>query len=162
SGAGNVARAARGRGIRPQRRCRRIRRQGATRTRRAHRRGHAAHGMTSPGVRILIVDDSATARAALGLALTQAPGFSIVGEAKDAATAVRLVEERAPDLVTMDVFLRAENGFDVARSILSARPTPIVAVTAADHHDPSIVFRAMEAGVLDVSTKLPAPSHPDY
>jgi two-component system chemotaxis response regulator CheB len=111
---------------------------------------------------VLIVDDSATARAALRIALSDHPEVRIVGEAADGGSAVRLLEELRPDLVTMDVFLRRESGFDVARAIMATRPTPIVAITAANHHDKTLLFSALQVGVLDVCAKLPAPKHPDY
>lgn len=117
--------------------------------------------MTLP-IRILVVDDSPTARAALRLAFADDPGLQVVGEAADGATATRLVQELAPDLVTMDIYLKAENGLDVAQAIMAKKATPIIAITASDPRDPQIVFRAMEVGVLEVNTKLPSPTHPDY
>lgn len=113
-------------------------------------------------VRTLLIDDSVTARAALRIALSEDPVLEVIGEAADGATARRLISELAPDLITMDVFLRAESGLDLAASIMAAMAKPIVVVTAADVRDPSLVFRAMQAGVLDVCAKLPGPAHPDY
>ena len=118
--------------------------------------------MSPTPIRVLVVDDSATARAALRLALGDDPGLVVVGEAADGPTATRLVRELGPDIVTMDVFLRAESGIDVAAAIMSTKATPIVIVTASDPRDPSLVFRAMQAGVLELSAKLPSPTHPDY
>lgn len=118
--------------------------------------------MSTRPIRILIVDDSPTARAALRLAFEDDPSLEVVGEAADGATATRLVEQLGPDLVTMDIYLKAENGLDVAAAIMAKKATPIVAITAADPRDPQIVFRAMQVGVLEVNTKLPSPTHPDY
>lgn len=118
--------------------------------------------MSQAPIRVLIVDDSATARAALRAALADDPAIAVVGEAPDGATATRLVQELSPDLVTMDIYLRAENGLDVAEAIMAQKATPIVAITAADPRDSQIVFRAMQVGVLEVNAKLPAPTHPDY
>lgn len=113
-------------------------------------------------IRILIIDDSATARAALRASFADVPELEVVGEAADGAQALRLVKKLAPDLITMDVFLRAESGLDLAASIMEAQATPIVVVTAANTRDPGLVFRAMQAGALEVCAKLPGPRHPDY
>lgn len=113
-------------------------------------------------LRILIIDDSATARAALRLAFADAAELEVVGEAEGGGEALRLVAQLAPDLITMDVFLRAENGLDLAASIMEANATPIVVVTAANTRDPSLAFRAMQAGALEVCAKLPGPNHADY
>jgi len=112
--------------------------------------------------RLLIVDDSKTARAALRVALADDPEIEVIGEAAERETALALLRERSPDLVTMDVFLRAENGLDLAASIMQTQATPIVVITAANAKDPGLVFRALGSGVLDVCAKLPGRNHPDY
>lgn len=112
--------------------------------------------------RALIVDDSATARFALRAALEGSAEIEVVGEATSGAEALARIHELRPDVVTLDVFLRGESGLDVAATIMSRSPVPIVAVTAADPTDPTILFRAMQAGVLEVCAKLPSPRHPDY
>ena len=112
--------------------------------------------------RVLLVDDSCTARAALRLALSQEPTLEVVGEAADGGAARRLIAQLSPDLITMDLFLRAESGLQLAASIMAVMATPIVVVTAADASDPTLAFRAMQAGVLEVCSKLPAPTHVDY
>jgi len=113
-------------------------------------------------VRALIIDDSPTSRAALRAALAGDPVLEVVGEASDGPTAHRHIARLAPDLITMDVFLRAESGIELAASIMQDTPTPIVMVTAADVRDPSLAFRALQAGALDVCAKPPGPAHPDY
>ena len=113
-------------------------------------------------IRILIIDDSATARAALRAALADDPALEVVGEASDGAEARANIEQLKPDLITMDVFLRAENGLDLTASVMKSTPLPILVVTAADTKDATLVFRAMQAGALEVCAKLPSPSHPDY
>src|SRR3954468_9832221 len=112
--------------------------------------------------RVLVIDDSRTARAALRAALTRDREIDVVGEAADGTEARKLVERLKPQLITMDVFLRAESGLDLTAAIMRTAPTPIVVVTAADAKDASLVFRAMQAGALDVCAKLPSPTHPDY
>lgn len=116
----------------------------------------------SPPLRVLIVDDSATARLALRAALQSDPGLEVVGEAADGRSARTLIATLSPDLITMDLFLRAESGLDVTRAIMASHPIPIILVTAANPKAPELIFRAMQAGVLDIQSKLPAPSHPDY
>jgi two-component system chemotaxis response regulator CheB len=112
--------------------------------------------------RVLIVDDSATAREALTRAIEGEKGFEVVGATARADEAMRLVTRRRPDVVTVDVFLGEEDGVDLAVRIMTERPTPILIVTGVNPRDPSLAFRAIRAGALDVLPKLPAPTHPDY
>lgn len=112
--------------------------------------------------RVLIVDDSAVSRAALRLALQTDPKIEIVAEADDGASAHLALATHSPDLVTMDVFLQRENGLDITQQIMSAAPCPVLIVTAADTSDPGLIYRAIEAGALEVWSKPPSPFHRKY
>jgi two-component system chemotaxis response regulator CheB len=113
-------------------------------------------------VRVLIVDDSATARAALREAFAGEPGIQVVGEAADAASALAKVERLGPDLVTMDVYMKGCSGLEISAEIMHSHPTPILMVTGVDPKDPSLVYEALRVGVLEVCAKLPAPASVTY
>ena len=81
--------------------------------------------------RVLVVDDSATARALLVEILRSDPAIQVVGEAKDGAEALELTQQLRPDLVTMDVRMPRLDGFAATKEIMIAAPTPIVIVTAS-------------------------------
>jgi len=53
-------------------------------------------------VRILIADDQADVRSALGLLLTQEPDLEVVAEATDAVGVLLAAEKQAPTLVLLD------------------------------------------------------------
>lgn len=113
-------------------------------------------------IKVLIVDDSATARAALRLGLAHAKDLLIVGEATDGREAVRQVHRQNPDIVLMDVFMRGENGLDATRAIMAEAARPVVIITGINPGDPELAFRALEVGALEVLPKLPSPNHADY
>ena len=113
-------------------------------------------------LRVLIVDDSATARLALRHAIEQDPQLIVVGEADNGADALALARRHRPDVITMDVIMRHENGIDAAAAIMSEAPCPIVIVTACDTSDARLAYRALQAGALDVLPKLPARQASDY
>jgi DNA-binding NarL/FixJ family response regulator len=73
--------------------------------------------------RILIVDDHASVRAGLRFLLSGETDFEIVGEAHSVATALRAIEELAPDVVMLDFGLGAENG-DRVLDALASTPNP--------------------------------------
>lgn len=56
-----------------------------------------------PSIRVLVVDDSLTIRAMLEQVLGNQPDVSLVGSAADARTALRMVREHHPDVVTVDI-----------------------------------------------------------
>ncbi len=102
--------------------------------------------------RVLLVDDSPSARLALRRVL-EAAGFEIAGEAAGVAQAVASARSLNPDLITMDMQLGDEDGLDAARTIMLEAPTPIVIVTGLERS--GLAFRATEVGALDVLSKPP-------
>jgi DNA-binding NarL/FixJ family response regulator len=73
------------------------------------------------------------------------PEFEIVGTAKDGRSLVKLVQERQPDVVLLDISMPLLNGIDAARQIREQRPkTKIVFLTM--HADRDYVAEAFRAG----------------
>lgn len=112
---------------------------------------------TRPGenpIRVLIVDDSSTARAFLGDLCGADPDMLVVGQAADGEEAVRLAERLRPTLVLMDITMPTVDGYEATRRIMSQAPTRVVMVTAAN--DPTsvdVALRSMDAGALTVLAK---------
>jgi CheY-like chemotaxis protein len=85
-----------------------------------------------PRKRILIVEDDSDLRRMFRTALSLA-GYD-VDEAGDGLEALRIVEARAPDLVVLDLMLRALDGLSVQQELAARAITshiPIVIVTAS-------------------------------
>ncbi len=104
-------------------------------------------------IRVLVVDDSPTCRRAIRTALESDPHILVLGEAGTGREAMAAIERSDPDLVTMDLMLGDESGFDVTREIMSRWPRPILIVTAADTSNPDLLYRALANGALDVVSK---------
>ena len=68
------------------------------------------------GKTVLIVDDHSGFRTC-ARELLECEGFEVVGEADDAASAVRAVRELRPDIVLLDIQLPDVDGVEVAREI---------------------------------------------
>lgn len=98
-------------------------------------------------VRALIVEDEAPARDNLREYVAEAPWVVIVGEARDGAEGLRLLDALEPDLVFLDVRLPELSGIEVARRM---RHTPeIVFTTAYDR----FAIAAFELGAIDYLVK---------
>jgi DNA-binding NarL/FixJ family response regulator len=83
----------------------------------------------------LIVDDHASFRA-IARTLLRAEGYDVVGEAADAAAAMRLATEVRPDLVLLDVQLPDVDGFEVARRLVRLDPdTQIILISTRARDD---------------------------
>lgn len=102
--------------------------------------------------RILIVDDDADLRRLFRMTLTVA-GYD-VDEAGDGLDALQLIENRAPDLVVLDLVLRSLDGVSVQQELAArahTRHIPIVIVTGS----------TLDTAGLDVACVLRKPVMPD-
>src|ERR671926_107251 len=97
-------------------------------------------------IRVLVVDDSPTARALLTEILRSDPEVQVVGEAKDGLEAVELTQQLRPSVVTMDVRMPRMDGYAATKEIMITAPTPIVIVTG------SVEAREIEAAMDTLRT----------
>lgn len=95
--------------------------------------------------RVLIAEDEGLIRLDLAEMLTE-EGYEVVGEAADGETAVRLAEEKRPDLVICDIQMPIMDGLQAAEKIVAARIAPVVILTAFSQRD--LIARAQSAGAM--------------
>jgi two-component system, OmpR family, response regulator MtrA len=105
--------------------------------------------MAAMDVRLLLVDDDARIRAALGLALAD-EGCEVV-EARSGEEALELVGREAVDVVLLDLTLPGMDGLDVCRALRQRGDLPIIVVSART--DTPDVIAGLEAGADDYVTK---------
>ncbi len=79
-----------------------------------------------PSYRVLLVDDSDSYRAALGMALARDRSIQIIGEAADGKIALELIERLHPDVVLMDVIMPRLDGIETARIISGSDVAAVV------------------------------------
>lgn len=100
-------------------------------------------------IRVLVVDDSPSVRELLVYILGSDPEIEIVGCAADGDEALRMAQDKRPDVITMDLHMPNMNGFEATRKIMQNCPTPIVIVSGTtDGDQQGASLRAIEAGAL--------------
>ncbi len=104
-----------------------------------------AESSTTPR-RVVVVDDHALLRAGTRRILDDASGFSVVGEAGDEQTALKVINQHEPDVVLVDIRLSEGNGIDLARQVINERPETTVLILSA-YDDENYVRAALAAGV---------------
>ena len=96
-------------------------------------------------MRILIADDNDYVRSGLAAMLSSQESWSICGEARDGAEAIRRTVELKPDLILLDVNLPDMSGLEVARRLREASPKTKILVIS--NHDAKLLLPVvLEAG----------------
>lgn len=96
-------------------------------------------------IRLLIADDQALIRGALGALLELEPDVEVVGYASNGDEAVTAVAELHPDVCLMDIQMAGTDGITATRTIRTAHPdTRVLIVTT--FAKPGYLRSALEAG----------------
>ncbi len=96
-------------------------------------------------IRVLIADDNALFRVGLARLLGNCPEVTVVGQATDAAEAVRKATLLRPDVVLMDLALPRGGSVTATRQMTVERPElPVCLLTSSER--PADLFAAVRAG----------------
>jgi DNA-binding NarL/FixJ family response regulator len=91
----------------------------------------------APWPRVLLVEDDQANRRRIRAILSE-EGISVIGEASDGATGVRLARELGPDVILMDLRMPFMGGLEATRAIKEKLPnTQVIILTSYDGPLPS-------------------------
>jgi len=110
-------------------------------------------------IRVLIVDDSAFMRRAIGRILDRQQGITVVGEATNGIEGVQQALALKPDVITMDVEMPKMNGVSAVSEIMKVIPTPVVMLSTLTVAGAETTIAALEAGAIDYVGKPSGLSH---
>ncbi|MCP4350000.1 MAG: chemotaxis-specific protein-glutamate methyltransferase CheB [Desulfobacterales bacterium] len=111
-------------------------------------------------IRVLIVDDSATAREYLRYIISRDEELEVAGAARNGFEAVELVQIKRPDVITMDIQMPRMDGYEATRKIMELYPVPIVIISSqVIPEQVQNTFRAIKAGAVAALEKPKGPSH---
>ncbi|MBV5278786.1 MAG: chemotaxis response regulator protein-glutamate methylesterase [Campylobacteraceae bacterium] len=104
-------------------------------------------------IRVLIVDDSATARHILKEILQSDKRIEVVGLAADAYIARDMILELKPNVVCLDVEMPRMDGVTFLQKLMTHFPTPVVMVSSLTRKSAQVTLDALEAGAVDYVAK---------
>ncbi len=104
-------------------------------------------------VRVLIVDDSAFMRRAIGSLLEGENDIKVAGFAKDGEDAIRQIQDFKPDIVTMDIEMPKMDGLTALKIIMEKFPLPVIMVSSLTEEGAKATLDALDLGAVDYIPK---------
>ncbi|MDD2049267.1 response regulator [Pseudomonas putida] len=95
--------------------------------------------------KLLLVDDHSLIRAGVRALVSDIPGYTVVGEGNDGSQVAELVLQLDPDIVLLDISMRATNGLDALAQLGSSGCRSKVLILSM-HTDPELIMQALESG----------------
>lgn len=80
---------------------------------------------------VFIADSAEEFCTGLSSALQRADGFEFIGSANDGEQALRMIEEKKPDILVLDLMLAKKDGLAVLKAISSMERRPVTLATSA-------------------------------
>ncbi len=112
--------------------------------------------MSAEAIKVMVVDDSATARGMIGRIIDGEPDMRVVASAWNGRVAVDMLERQAVDVVLLDVDMPELDGLEALPRILARRPeVRVVMVSALTGAGAETTMRALALGASDY---VPKPS----
>ena len=105
-------------------------------------------------VKVLIVDDSPTARMAINKMLKGDPQIRIIGTASNGKEAIEKVKKLKPDVVTLDIEMPIMNGLEALKEIKRISPNcKVIMVSTLTAAGTEATLKACELGADEYITK---------
>ncbi|HSD50382.1 MAG TPA: response regulator transcription factor [Candidatus Methylomirabilis sp.] len=101
--------------------------------------------ISTPPIRVLLVDDHALFRRGIASILAGERGFEVVGEAANGLEALDRARELMPDVILMDIFMPGANGLEATRRIKEALPYVKIVMLTVSEEDQNL-FEAIKSG----------------
>lgn len=102
-------------------------------------------------MKVLITDDSSSAREMLRFIFESDQRFAVIAEASNGREAIELASALHPDLVTMDLEMPEMGGMEAIEHIMGVTPVPILVVS--DFTSAERAYAAISRGAVDVTSK---------
>ncbi len=101
---------------------------------------------------VVLADDHQIVRLGIRAILEEEPDVTVIGEAADGFTAIRLVEHRQPDVLITDLSMPGLNGLELTRMVQKNNPATRIIILSM-HADESYTQSARRHGAYGYVVK---------
>lgn len=106
------------------------------------------------GIRVLVVDDSAVARAVIGRMIDGMAGFRVAAAVSDVAAALRFLEKAQVEVILLDLEMPGIHGLTALPDLLAAgRGAKVLVVSSAAEDGAAAAVQALALGAADTLVK---------
>ena len=102
---------------------------------------------------VLIVDDSAVVRQVISGLLAAERDLEVIGACADPILAAERMDQRWPDVIVLDVEMPRMDGITFLKTIMAARPTPVVICSTLTEKGAATTMQALASGAFGIVTK---------
>jgi DNA-binding NarL/FixJ family response regulator len=96
-------------------------------------------------IRILLADDHSLMREGIRMLIAEQPGMTVVAEARDGGSAVRLATDLRPDIIFMDISMPGLSGIEATRQLSETKAASKV-IALSMHFERHVVLHMLAAG----------------
>jgi two-component system chemotaxis response regulator CheB len=104
-------------------------------------------------LKVIVVAASVIMRNKISNLIAEDSTIVVIGAARNASEAVRMVQELRPDVVTIDIEIPEINGLVALTSIMSQRPTPILLLSSGSKDGIKAIITGLQNGAVDFISK---------
>lgn len=109
--------------------------------------------MSSPPIRVLVIDDSAVVRKLVSDALKADPEIAVVGTAVDPYVARDKIKQLNPDVLTLDLEMPRMGGLAFLKIVMEQHPMPVIIMSSLTQRGSDAALEALRLGAFDVLAK---------
>ena len=95
--------------------------------------------------RVVLADDHPIVLAGVQALIRSSPDFELVGEAKDGASAIKVIAEKRPDIAVIDLSMPGMNGAELIRRLLESCPGLMLLILTV-HEETAYVQQVLKIG----------------
>ena len=100
-------------------------------------------------IKVLIVDDSVLVQQVLKDIVSEDPMIEVVGTVSSGKSALELIPNLEPDVITLDLNMPDMDGREVLQQIMLEQPTPCLIISKSTHLGTHSAFEALDLGAVD-------------